>query len=133
MSGPASSHARRLATALGALLAVLGSASTRADAHRDAGSDPGPLLFAQRCAQCHGATGGGDGLGALGLNPRPRALRDPAWQASVSDEQLATAIVSGGAAVGKSPLMAANPDLSGQPEQLAALVRFVRSLKKETR
>ena len=33
----------------------------------------------------------------------------------------------GGAAVGKSPLMPANPDLSSQPEVVQALVKRVRS------
>ena len=50
------------------------------------------------------------------------------WQAKVSDEHIATVIVEGGAAVGKSNLMAANPDLSDKPNVVQALVQIVREL-----
>lgn len=52
---------------------------------------------------------------------------DGDWQKSVTDEQLAKVIVEGGASVGKSALMPANPDLAGQPEVVQALVKKVRS------
>ena len=86
-------------------------------------------LFAARCGVCHGASGKGDGPGAAALVPKPRDYTNKEWQASVTDEQLKKVIVSGGAAVGKSPAMPASPDLDGKPE-LDALVAIVRSFGK---
>jgi uncharacterized membrane protein len=85
-------------------------------------------LFAERCAACHGATGAGDGLAAAALTPRPRAFKDPEWQAAVGDDHLRKVIVEGGAAAGKSPLMPGNPDLAARPEVVEALVALVRDL-----
>ena len=84
-------------------------------------------IFTQRCTVCHGASGKGDGAGASALNPKPRDYTDAAWQKSVTDEALAKVIGEGGAAVGKSPLMAASPDLKDKPEVVKALVAKVRS------
>jgi mono/diheme cytochrome c family protein len=86
-------------------------------------------IFAQRCSVCHGMNGKGDGVGAAALNPKPRNYTDVAWQASVTDDQIAKTIVEGGAAVGKSPLMAPNADLKDKPEVVKALVAKVRSFK----
>ncbi|HOX24206.1 MAG TPA: c-type cytochrome [Candidatus Krumholzibacteria bacterium] len=83
-------------------------------------------LFAKRCAACHGTTGMGDGPGAMALTPKPRNYRDRAWQRSASDEQIEKAIVYGGAAIGKSPQMVANPDLQAKPGVVAALREIIR-------
>lgn len=90
----------------------------------------GAALFAARCASCHGPAGDGDGPAAQGLNPRPRKLRDTAWLAGVSDEQLRRTITGGGAAVGKSALMPPQPDLLEHPKALSGLVDYVRGLPK---
>lgn len=87
-------------------------------------------IFKMRCATCHGEKGAGDGPGAAALDPKPRDFRDPAWQKSVTDEHIKKVIVGGGAAVGKSPAMAPNPDLKGKDATLSALVAHVRSLSK---
>ena len=121
----------RTISSLALLVAALTSPSASGESPSPAKPDPARALYAQRCATCHGATGGGDGLGAMGLTPRPRALRDASWQATVTDAQLTTAIVKGGSALGKSSLMSSNPDLANQPELLAALVRYVRSLAEK--
>jgi mono/diheme cytochrome c family protein len=92
-------------------------------AQRDAGE-----IFATRCATCHGPKGAGDGPAGVVLDPRPRDFRDPAWQASVSDEHIERIILHGGVAVGKSPAMPPNPDLTSRPEVVAALRALVRSL-----
>jgi uncharacterized membrane protein len=84
-------------------------------------------LFATVCASCHGVDGRADTETAKALSPHPRAYVDGDWQKSVTDEQLAKVIVEGGASVGKSALMPANPDLAGQPEVVQALVKKVRS------
>ena len=83
-------------------------------------------IFAQRCVVCHGATGKGDGVGAVALNPKPRNYTDKEWQKSVTDDNLKKIIVGGGPAIGKSPLMPPNPDLSAKPEVVAGLVGIVR-------
>jgi mono/diheme cytochrome c family protein len=87
-------------------------------------------LFKTRCVVCHGEDGKGDGPGAAALNPKPRDYTDAAWQASVTDEQIHKTIVFGGAAVGKSPNMPANPDLESKPAVVDELVKRVRSFKK---
>lgn len=84
-------------------------------------------IYAERCASCHGDKGNGDGPGAFAIKPKPRDYTDPEWQETVTDEELAKAIVKGGAAVGKSYMMPANYDLRAKPEVTAALVALVRS------
>jgi mono/diheme cytochrome c family protein len=86
-------------------------------------------MFRARCIVCHGEKGTGDGPGAGALNPKPRNYTDAAWQASVTDEQLKSVIVSGGAAVGKSPIMPASPDLQSKPEVVDELVKIIRGFK----
>jgi len=78
---------------------------------------------------CHGDHGAGDGPASAPLNPKPRAFADPVWQASVTDDQLKKTIVEGGAGVGKSVAMSANPELKDKPEELTALVKIVRDFK----
>ncbi|MCR9160913.1 MAG: c-type cytochrome [Nannocystaceae bacterium] len=87
------------------------------------------VIWADRCANCHGPKGLGDGPGARVLPVRPRVLSDSAWQASVSDDHIATVITEGGQVVGLDANMAANPDLKAKPDVLRALVLKVRSLK----
>ena len=86
-------------------------------------------LFSTKCIVCHGDHGAGDGPGSAALNPKPRAFADATWQASVTDEQIKKTILEGGAAVGKSAAMSANPDLADKPEELTALVKIVRDFK----
>lgn len=83
-------------------------------------------VFNARCSACHGTSGHGDGPGAAALNPKPRNYTDKAWQASVTDEQIKKTILYGGAAVGKSPIMPASPDLDAKPELVDGLVKIVR-------
>jgi mono/diheme cytochrome c family protein len=85
-------------------------------------------IFTSRCSTCHGATGQGDGPASAGLTPPPRNFHDPSWQASVSDDHIRQIIQYGGAAVGRSPAMPANPDLTSKPEVVEGLLGHVRSL-----
>ena len=87
-------------------------------------------LFKTKCLACHGDHGAGDGPASATLDPKPRAFADAAWQASVTDDQLKKTIVEGGAAVGKSAAMSANPELANKPEELTALVKIVRDFKR---
>lgn len=120
----------RLALSGAVLLAAAGCSRSPA---RRASLPPGVVpqqsrdVFAQRCANCHGDDGRGDGPFARALYPRPRNYTDRAWQASVTDDQIAAVIVDGGASAGKSAQMPANPDLASKPDVVEGLVRIVRS------
>lgn len=83
--------------------------------------------FKMACSACHGLTGVGDGAAAVALPVKPRNYTDKAWQASTTDAQIAKAIVEGGAAVGLSPLMAANPDLADKKDVVDSLVKIIRA------
>lgn len=83
-------------------------------------------MFRQVCAQCHGEGGAGNGPASEMLNPKPRNYTDPAWQASVSDEDIEKIIVLGGQAVGKSATMPAQGQLRARPEVVRDLVRIIR-------
>lgn len=86
--------------------------------------------FKTVCATCHGESGLGNGPGAAALNPKPRNYTDKAWQASVTDDQIKRTILMGGAAVGKSPMMPAQPQLKEKPEVVSALVQIIRTFGK---
>ncbi len=90
--------------------------------------DKGKEIFAQRCVPCHGSTGHGDGPASASLDPKPRQFADPAWQTQVTDEYIEKIIKMGGAAVGKSAAMPANPDLN-DPAAVAGLRTVVRGFK----
>lgn len=83
----------------------------------------------ERCANCHGTNGRGDGPVAGSLNPKPRDYSDAAWQRSVTDQEIAEIIVRGGGAMKKSAVMPAAPDLSNDPAVLKALVQKIRSFE----
>ncbi len=87
-------------------------------------------MFKTTCAPCHGETGKGDGPAAASLTPKPRDYTNKEWQASVTDDQIKQTILMGGAAVGKSPMMPAQPQLRDKPEVVAELVRIIRGFGK---
>lgn len=101
-----------------------GSAAVSAEGAKEAQE-----RFNSLCSTCHGTTGHGDGPGAAAINPKPRSFSDAVWQDSVTDEQIQKTIVFGGAAVGKSPFMPAQPDLKGKTEVLAALTKIIRGYR----
>ena len=86
-------------------------------------------IWVERCANCHGDKGLGDGPGAVALDPRPRSFADRKWQATTTDDRIRTVIVEGGYAVGLSQSMTANPDLKSQPEVVEGLVKKIRSFR----
>jgi mono/diheme cytochrome c family protein len=88
-------------------------------------------MFGNVCAMCHGVSGAGDGPAAANLTPKPRNYTDPAWQASVTDDQIRKTILEGGQAVGKSPMMPGQPQLKDQPEVLDNLVKIIRGFGKK--
>jgi cytochrome c553 len=95
-----------------------------------AASEEAQTTFKTVCATCHGESGLGNGPGATALNPKPRNYTDKAWQASVTDDQIKQTILMGGAAVGKSPMMPAQPQLKEKPEVVAGLVQIIRTFGK---
>lgn len=99
-------------------------ASTRAH-------DACPEVYRSRCASCHGISGRGDGPLAASLTLPPRDFSKSTFGRYRTDEALRHVIVSGGSAVGLSPLMPAHPDLS--EEQVGELVRCVRSFEHSRR
>ena len=66
----------------------------------------GAALYGLYCSSCHGPGGKGDGPVAASLVPKPADHTDGDYMGSLSDTQLYTVIQKGGAAIGKSPLMA---------------------------
>ncbi len=102
------------------------AAEVTADARQEA-----QQIFSTRCAACHGAQGYGDGPGAAGLDPKPRNYHDTAWQDSVTDAEIESVIVYGGAAAGRSPMMVGNPDLGAKPDVVAALREIIRAFGKQ--
>ena len=87
-------------------------------------------MFAQVCASCHGIDGTGNGPAAEMLNPKPRNYTDAKWQASITDDQIKEIILKGGQAMGKSPVMPAQPALKDHPEVLDELVQIIRKFGK---
>lgn len=92
---------------------------------------PGKAHYDTYCSTCHGATGAGDGVAGAALNPKPANFTDAAyWTAEITDERLTKVIKEGGAAVGKSPLMAPWGGVLSD-EQIAEVVAYVKSFKPE--
>jgi len=87
----------------------------------------GAETFAAGCATCHGAGGEGDGPVGAALDPKPADLTARSFQDSRTDDDIRRAIVDGGAAIGKSPVM---PAFGAQLDagQVDALVRWIRSV-----
>ena len=86
----------------------------------------GKQLYQQRCSPCHGPDGKGNTPTAQALTPRPRDHTDGAYMNKLLDTDLHKVIKQGGAAVGKSPLMPPQSDLSDQ--QVQSLIVYLRSL-----
>lgn len=107
------------------VVALLGSSACYHLARRHAEA-AAPPVYAERCSTCHGERGLGDGLAGVSLDPRPRNFGDPAWQHSISDDRIRLTIHAGGAAVGRSPMMPAQPDLGAK--ELDALVAYIREV-----
>lgn len=128
-------HAVLLAVALSSLLfAACKEKEKGREAEREAipaeAVTEANTIFSSRCSTCHGPTGAGDGPASAGLSPRPRNFGDPQWQDSVTDEHIERIIMYGGAAVGKSPTMPANPDLQSKPDVVRALRQKVRGFRQ---
>lgn len=76
------------------------------------------VAWSQNCTQCHGQLGRGDG--PRGPMLKATNLSEPAWQAAVTDEQIAAAIKLGRGAM---PSFKQLPDVT-----IANLVKLVRMM-----
>src|SRR5262245_26922072 len=128
---------------LGLVLALVGASCTK-ESTDDSAPEPSAgstqasnkaafearRTFQTICATCHGPGGKGDGTAAANLNPKPRNYTDKAWQASVTDDDIKKIILTGGAAVGKSATMPAQPQLANQPDVVDELVKIIRGFGK---
>jgi mono/diheme cytochrome c family protein len=88
----------------------------------------GRAVFRHYCATCHGVEGQGDGFNAYNLDPKPRDLSDPAFQAKRSDDDLASVIRSGGGVAGLSTGMPPWGRTLAE-RQIRNLVDYIRTLK----
>ena len=87
----------------------------------------GQALYVANCATCHGARGAGDGPAAAALDPKPAHHNDGAYMNALTNEHLFKVIKEGGAAVGKSPMMAPWGGMLSDA-QIWDVVAYVRSL-----
>jgi mono/diheme cytochrome c family protein len=81
-------------------------------------------VYAQKCAECHGANGKGDGPAGQVMVPPPApfstTLNDK------NDSWIESVITQGGPAVGLSPGMPPHPNLSGS--QVKDLTQYIKGL-----
>jgi mono/diheme cytochrome c family protein len=118
--------------ALVALAAACKNAREDSAPSEPAGGPPSEAqaYYTARCVACHGVSGAGNGPDADAFNPRPHNQTDPAWQASVTDDQIKEIIVRGGVKLGKSRAMPSNTRLRERPEVLDGLVKLIRGFGK---
>jgi len=88
----------------------------------------GKQIFMQTCTPCHGQEGKGDGPASASLDPKPRNLTDPAIMTSMDERYMFELISRGGIAMGKSPLMPAQPGLA--PQDIDHVIAYVKTLSK---
>ena len=93
----------------------------------EADAEVGKADYQIYCASCHGETGEGDGPVAQALNPKPARHSNGAYMNPLTDDYLFKVIKFGGAAVGKSAMMAPlGGSLSDQ--QIRNTIAFIRTL-----
>ena len=93
----------------------------------EADAEVGKADYQIYCASCHGETGEGDGPVAQALTPQPARHSDGAYMNPLTDTYLFKVIKFGGAAVGKSAMMAPlGGSLSDQ--QIRNVIAFIRTL-----
>lgn len=110
-----------------AVLALVALRAIPVGAAEKASPGPGQAIYDRDCAQCHGATGKGDGEEAAYLTPVPKDFTAGILDKR-SDEFLATVIAKGGKAQGLSESMEAFPKLS--KAEVKDLVAYLRQLGK---
>jgi high-affinity iron transporter len=82
----------------------------------------GEGLFVQRCASCHGVTGGAEGVLAKSLTQLPPEIGTVAWQIERSDDQVGQVVRAG------IPGTAMPPSAELSPVQVQNVVAYLRTL-----
>jgi mono/diheme cytochrome c family protein len=82
-------------------------------------------VYKQKCAECHGANGKGDGPDGQYMTPPPAPFTTALK--GKSDSWIGTVIIKGGPAVGMTAEMPPHPTLSG--DQVKALIQYIKELK----
>ncbi len=105
--GTISKFAMTVAAAMALAMAAQFAFGPAADAAGVLGdAAKGQPVYKTYCMPCHGEKGLGDGPAGAALNPKPRNFTDGAYMKGLTDEYMIKVITEGGAAVGKTPLMA---------------------------
>ena len=91
----------------------------------------GKQIFMQTCTPCHGQEGKGDGPASASLEPKPRNLTDATYMATLNDRYIFELISRGGIAMGKSPLMPAQPTLAAP--DIGNVIAYIRTLSAPPR
>ena len=88
-------------------------------------ADPtaGQAKYQMFCVTCHGASGMGDGPGAVALNPKPRNLK-----ITKTDAEMKNVIKNGGAAAGLAVTMPAWGAMIPDAD-IDNIIAYIRSLK----
>lgn len=108
---------KRICIAAALVALAVGTSTLQAQAQ------DGAALYTRNCASCHGATGTPNPRMVQSLGAIPD-LSDPALQRSLADSTISNVIVHG-----KGRAMRA-PRTPYTPEQVRALVTYVRSLRR---
>ncbi len=109
--------------------AAANATTGEATAENNGGSDfDAAGTFTQACGPCHGATGAGDGPAAATLPIKPANFASADFWDSRDDAGITKIIKEGGAAVGKSPLMAPF-GAQFDDSQIAGLVAHIHTLQ----
>ncbi|MEM9176689.1 MAG: cytochrome c, partial [Myxococcota bacterium] len=89
--------------------------------------ETGESVYTANCSGCHGARGQGDGPLSAGLQPTPAKHADGVYMNALSNDHIYKVIAEGGAAVGKSSMMAPwGTSLSD--DEINSLIVFIRTL-----
>jgi len=116
----------RLTSLFAASIALSFALSAPTAAHAD---DAGATAYNTYCVACHGAAGAGDGVAGAALDPKAADFTAPGFFDTRDDAALFKVVKEGGAAVGKSPLMAAWGAVLSD-EQVKAVVEHIKTFKK---
>ncbi len=87
----------------------------------------GKRVYGDRCAACHGDSGGGDGPGAAALDPKPRNFRDPDFWRGRTAVQMKLVVKDGKPGTLMAPFAGVLSDA-----EIDAVVGYLRTFKPAT-